>query len=197
MRSARISIARLPALEIRSSACSIKRQSILRSEKGQSFGNGYFARGTAVLSDVPVPNLDATGNPVHAAAISITQYVRQMLVVEAKLQASSALAATVAYRPRELTRARSRSSSIRYGAFPGRSIASFSRAIQFHNSLHLNCSSCDRCTDPFEVAIRLALLGPAVQRPGQHQSIFWLCNGAMRIVRLELSLLRGQALIHT
>lgn len=37
-------------------------------KRGSPFGNGYFARGTAVLNDVPVPNLDIINNMADKSA---------------------------------------------------------------------------------------------------------------------------------
>lgn len=36
-------------------------------KRGSPFGGGWYARGTAVVNDIPVPDLDITGNPKHKA----------------------------------------------------------------------------------------------------------------------------------
>ncbi len=59
-------------------------------KRGSPFRGGYYSRGSAVLSDVPVPELDLVGNFAHVSAHdAIVQNVRDIMDLKSKLAAAS------------------------------------------------------------------------------------------------------------
>jgi hypothetical protein len=49
-------------------------------KRGSPFRGGYYSRGTAVLSDVPVPSLNLAGNATHLAAhAAIVKDVKEIM----------------------------------------------------------------------------------------------------------------------
>lgn len=59
-------------------------------KRGSPFRGGYYSRGSAVLSDVPVPVLDLIGNPVHMAAHqAITMNVRSIMDLKDRIASAS------------------------------------------------------------------------------------------------------------
>lgn len=68
-------------------------------KRGSPFRGGYYSRGTAVLSDVPVPALDLLGNAAHMSAHNaIVQNVRDIMNLKSKLAAASGRAITLLQR---------------------------------------------------------------------------------------------------
>lgn len=59
-------------------------------KRGSPFRGGYYSRGSAVLSDVPVPELDLLGNAAHVRTHdAIVQNVRDIIDLKSKLAAAS------------------------------------------------------------------------------------------------------------
>lgn len=59
-------------------------------KRGSPFGNGYFARGSAVLDDIPVPLLDIEGVVSHKIAHdAIVSDVRELIQTQENLQLAS------------------------------------------------------------------------------------------------------------
>ena len=59
-------------------------------KRGSPFRGGYFARGNAVVEDIPVPLLDLAGNPVQRAAHdAIVGDVRGLIQVQQALLTAS------------------------------------------------------------------------------------------------------------
>ena len=59
-------------------------------KRGSPFGGGWFARGSAVLDDIPVPNLDIIGNTTHKTIHdAIVRDVCDLIQVQDDLQTAS------------------------------------------------------------------------------------------------------------
>lgn len=71
-------------------------------KRGSPFGGGWFARGSAVITDIPIPKMDLAGNSAHQTIHdSITDNVKNIVKITAQVSNASAKSRTILIRQKQ------------------------------------------------------------------------------------------------